>query len=132
MRLAAEALEKSYDAIVIDPATRVVLAEACADIEIYAQILWAFEGLQRRVFANICADILGPGFASSDIEIAAAFQRSTSRRPGSHIVNRIRTGRLMIAFVVCIFIGICLSRLYHLVRNLAQRGILKELIINST
>ncbi len=131
MRLAAEALEKSYDAIVIDPAMRVVLARVCADIELYAQILWAFEGLQREVFADICAEILGPGFAPSRIELAAAFQRSTSRQSGSHLVNRIRMGRLMIAFVVCIFIGICLSRLYHLVRNLPKRGRIFS-IINSS
>lgn len=54
------------------------------------------------MFASLCADVLGPGFArpGTDIDI----RTPTGGQPVSHVVD-ITSGGLMAFFVICLYTG---------------------------
>lgn len=99
MHLAADELAKRYNAIVIDPETRVKLAKVCADFPYIAKVIKRYGDYRGQVVVDVCADVLGSGF--DPWNIVEALPRSTGGQPVSHVVD-------IAAGAFCVFVAICL------------------------
>lgn len=104
MLLDAREWARRYNARVIDldPRVDLALAEACADIQFQERVIRAYGDLRGQVVADVCADVLGPGFARSITSLA--FRSSTGGQPVSPVVN-VAAGGLMVVFVICLYTG---------------------------
>ena len=82
MHLAAKEWINRYNAIVIGPNTRAIVAAVCVDIELQAKLMIAFEDLRAQVLADVCAKVLGPGFDPWSTVEALLESMSTGGHPG--------------------------------------------------